>query len=153
VRRGTRHKRVVDGGRLSSRRGRYTLIVIATGADGQTARETATYTVRPAACADGADNDKDGLIDLRDPGCSSVRDHDETNPAAVAACADGRENDADGLTDLDDPGCESASDEDESNPLPACSDGVDNDSDGLIDMDDPGCADPSDAGEFNRGVG
>jgi hypothetical protein len=30
-------------------------------------------------CADGLDNDKDGLIDLADPGCASATDTDETN--------------------------------------------------------------------------
>ena len=34
-------------------------------------------TAPPAACADGADNDGDGKIDLADPGCSSPADTDE----------------------------------------------------------------------------
>lgn len=45
----------------------------------------------PAACADGIDNDGDGLIDYpADPGCTSTSDTDETNavtgsePAAIA---------------------------------------------------------------------
>ncbi|MBI4152050.1 hypothetical protein HY496_03695, partial [Candidatus Woesearchaeota archaeon] len=33
----------------------------------------------PAQCADGKDNDNDGLIDLADPGCASPQDNDETN--------------------------------------------------------------------------
>jgi hypothetical protein len=34
----------------------------------------------PAAqCADGADNDGDGLVDLNDPGCTDTADNDETN--------------------------------------------------------------------------
>ncbi|HVT74884.1 MAG TPA: hypothetical protein VHD69_00475 [Candidatus Paceibacterota bacterium] len=33
----------------------------------------------PAQCADGTDNDGDGLTDMSDPGCSSIYDNDETN--------------------------------------------------------------------------
>ncbi|MBI4151938.1 hypothetical protein HY496_03120, partial [Candidatus Woesearchaeota archaeon] len=51
----------------------------------------------PAQCADGKDNDNDGLIDLADPGCASPQDNDETNvvvpppppPPPPAQCADG----------------------------------------------------------------
>ncbi|MBU1036912.1 hypothetical protein KKF32_02665, partial [Patescibacteria group bacterium] len=65
-------------------------------------------------CADGLDNDGDGLIDYpNDPGCSSASDNDETDPS-VAQCADGLDNDGDGLIDYpNDPGCSSASDNDE----------------------------------------
>ncbi len=46
--------------------------------------ETATTTVSitpPAQCADGIDNDGDGLIDYpSDPGCSGPGDDDETDP-------------------------------------------------------------------------
>ncbi|MFN2612877.1 MAG: lytic murein transglycosylase [Solirubrobacterales bacterium] len=43
-------------------------------------------------CADLADNDGDGLVDLNDPGCSGPLDADETNPPAPpggAAAGDG----------------------------------------------------------------
>ena len=33
----------------------------------------------PAACANGLDDDGDGLVDLGDPGCTSALDTDETN--------------------------------------------------------------------------
>jgi beta-glucanase (GH16 family) len=33
----------------------------------------------PAVCADGQDNDGDGLVDLADPGCSGPTDDDEAN--------------------------------------------------------------------------
>lgn len=33
----------------------------------------------PPACADGMDNDQDGLTDLSDPGCANAQDTDETN--------------------------------------------------------------------------
>lgn len=51
------------------------------------AGETKTCTivnndVEPSAmaCADGIDNDGDGLIDSADPGCTGPSDNDETNP-------------------------------------------------------------------------
>jgi hypothetical protein len=72
-----------------------------------------------AACADGNDNDGDGLVDLNDPGCVDAQDNDETNaPPPAAACADGQDNDGDGLVDLNDPGCAGAQDNDESNAPP-----------------------------------
>lgn len=50
---------------------------------------TVTTTVRPVdespppakpACSDGRDNDRDGKVDLKDPGCSSKNDNSEFNP-------------------------------------------------------------------------
>jgi hypothetical protein len=114
----------------------------------------------PAAqCADGIDNDGDGLIDfLADPGCADANDNDEFNappPPPVAQCADGIDNDGDGLIDFPaDPGCANADDNDELNapppPVAQCADGIDNDGDGLIDFPaDPGCASLNDNDEFN----
>lgn len=79
----------------------------------------------PAACADGLDNDGDGLADYpSDPGCTSSTDYSESDPLPpppppAAACADGLDNDGDGVTDYPaDPGCNSLSDDDEYNPPP-----------------------------------
>jgi WD40-like Beta Propeller Repeat len=77
----------------------------------------------PAACADGRDNDADGLIDLSDPGCASSSDNDETNAPSPtpppALCADGLDNDGDGLVDFPaDPGCTDGADNDEFNVSP-----------------------------------
>src|SRR4030042_2883351 len=49
-------------------------------------------------CADGLDNDKDGLTDYpKDPGCSSLSDEDEYNtPLRKTICSDGKDNDGDG---------------------------------------------------------
>ncbi|MGE3164399.1 MAG: hypothetical protein AB7O52_05815 [Planctomycetota bacterium] len=88
-------------------------------------------------CANGIDDDFDGLVD-----CFDVADC----PTGVApcveagACADGIDNDADGLTDCADVAdcptgvapCIEAG---------ACADGIDNDADGLTD-----CADVADCG-------
>lgn len=69
-------------------------------------------------CADGRDNDRDGLTDTaQDPDClsgsaeaGSGRPPGATAPppaAAVRDCSDGRDNDGDGLTDTaQDPGCD-----------------------------------------------
>jgi hypothetical protein len=90
------------------------------------------------ACANGMDDDGDGLSDFpADPGCDSAADEDETS--ALLPCDDGIDNDGDGLVDFGaDPGC--------GHPRwaiedPECDDGIDNDGDGLVDYPaDPGCA-------------
>jgi GH18 family chitinase/aryl-phospho-beta-D-glucosidase BglC (GH1 family) len=113
------------------------------------AKRAAPPPPTPKACADGIDNDGDGLVDMSDPGCASATDDDEFN-APPKACADGTDNDGDGLVDMNDPGCTSATDDDEFNAPPkACADGIDNDGDGLVDMSDPGCASATDDDEFN----
>jgi hypothetical protein len=90
-----------------------------------------------ASCADGIDNDRDGLVDHpADPGCSGPTDTKETNSALQ--CDDGIDNDADGLidfvsgSDVGDPGCASGSSPTES---PQCDDNTDNDGDGKVDWD------------------
>jgi hypothetical protein len=85
-----------------------------------------------AACADGIDNDTDGLMDFAggDPGCADADDDDEQSPALV--CDDGLDNDLDGLEDLSDPACRSGTYPREH---AACQDGADNDGDGLVDFD------------------
>lgn len=74
------------------------------------------------ACADGVDNDGDGLVDMADPGCTGPTDNDETNPAVPPAvpsyaCSDGADNDGDGLIDAADPGCTGPTDNDETDPV------------------------------------
>jgi hypothetical protein len=105
------------------------------------------------ACADGVDNDGDGLTDYpADPDCGSASDNserpDEVDPPAY--CGDGVDNDGDGTVDFPaDPGCVSAADDDETDaPGPRCADGVDNDGDGKVDFPaDPGCAGSADNDE------
>jgi hypothetical protein len=106
-----------------------------------------------AECADGADNDGDGAIDLADPGCSDADDDSEVNVAA-AQCADGLDNDDDGAIDLDDRGCTNAADTDESGepPIPQCDNGLDDDADGLTDLADPGCGSAQDPDESDDPV-
>jgi hypothetical protein len=122
----------------------------------------------PEQCADGIDNDGDGLIDAADPQCHS--DNNPDNPGSYEPgdnsegggpqCSDGKDNDGDGLIDAKDPGCHSdgnannpdsydANDNSEGNGNGSgsggsgngaqCADGIDNDGDGLIDANDPGC--------------
>ena len=71
---------------------------------------TATFEGAPAAlqCADGEDNDDDGLIDSADPGCANDDTEAPDNRSEPARdCGDGRDNDGDGLVDYaQDPGCD-----------------------------------------------
>ncbi len=95
-------------------------------------------------CGNGYDDDRDGRVDLADPGCVSPADPRELDPIEPAACSDGLDGDGDGLADFpDDPGCASAGDDDEGDrpAPPACDNGLDDDGDGRVDYpDDPGCA-------------
>jgi hypothetical protein len=113
-------------------------------------------------CADGRDNDGDGLTDdAQDPDCASggteagapAAPPPPPPPPARAAgdCGDGRDNDGDGQTDsAQDPDCLTGSSESgkpstggtrPTTRAPSqCRDGKDNDGDGLIDKaQDPGC--------------
>ena len=101
-----------------------------------------TETTSTIRCADGIDNDGDGLIDLSDRGCTSSEDDDERN-----ACGDSFDNDNDGLIDADDPECSSEADLTEDIEETRCADGIDNDGDGSIDLADDGCTVPSDDDE------
>ena len=106
------------------------------------------YDTGCIACQDGKDNDGDGLIDMNDPGCSSVTDNSELNPAVQ--CDDGKDNDNDGLIDMADPGCSSVTDNNEKDIVYQCSDGKDNDGDTYIDYpNDKGCSDVTDNSELN----
>lgn len=105
----------------------------------------------PVECADGIDNDGDGLADLLDPGCLDRADFSEGSDAPM--CADGIDNDGDGKSDLDDADCLTPEQNFESAHKllegfkPACSDGWDNDGDGLADTDDAQCSSPNDPWE------
>ena len=70
-------------------------------------------------CSDGRDNDGDGRIDSRDPGCHT----------------DGNANNPDSF----DPNDDSEAGGGSGSGAAACSDGLDNDGDGVIDSRDPGC--------------
>lgn len=108
-------------------------------------------------CADGYDNDRDGLTDAaQDPECaaSGVEAGSVVAPPPAVSqtgeCADGRDNDGDGLTDTaQDPDCvsgssESAKPRSKKRAPSECRDGKDNDADGLIDKaQDPGCVEDS----------
>jgi hypothetical protein len=88
----------------------------------RTATPTATPTTKPKAqCADGLDNDKDGVADKDDPGCwknpkdpSSYNPEDDNEGDATTQCQDGIDNDDDDAIDMKDPGCSSPTDNDES---------------------------------------
>ncbi len=101
-----------------------------------------------AACADGVDNDGDGLVDHpQDPGCEASEDDNEAD-GETTACANGEDDDGDGAIDLDDPGCADPTDDDETDAEDAqCGNELDDDDDGLIDLADPGCGSSADDDE------
>jgi hypothetical protein len=70
-----------------------------------------TKTCQPALCGDGLDNDSDGIADYPgDPGCDSIADDTEQDPATAPVCSNDTDDDGDGLTDYgDDYGCVAAS--------------------------------------------
>jgi hypothetical protein len=109
-------------------------------------------------CADGIDNDGDGLIDRADPGCwTNPLDPTTYNPnrdnegARTSQCQDGLDNDSDGAIDFPaDFSCSSRQDNDETNVKAQCQDGLDNDSDGAIDFPaDFSCSSKQDNDETN----
>ena len=99
------------------------------------------FRVVPAVeCANGVDDDGDGLVDFSaagtgDSGCVSAADLSEHDPARP--CDDGADNDGDGRSDFragpsGDLGCRNALSGTEN---PQCQDGVDNDGATGIDFD------------------
>lgn len=67
-----------------------------------------------AQCADGQDNDGDGVIDAQDPGCINNGVYDPNDNDERNECVDTVDNDGDGRVDFGpDPGCESPQDDDE----------------------------------------
>ena len=107
-------------------------------------------------CADGKDNDGDGMTDFPDDlGCGS-EDDDTEDGAPAPQCDDNRDNDGDGKKDYpDDPGCFAKQADDESDDCPngpgcaQCSNGKDDDSNGMTDYpNDPGCESAADNSEF-----
>jgi hypothetical protein len=81
-------------------------------------------------CADGGDDDGDGLVDCADDDCA------QREPCVETVCDDGQDGDHDGMADCADPDCHEAAPCQEMN----CGDGLDDDGDGVADCADPGCA-------------
>ncbi len=101
----------------------------------------------PALCADGCDNDRDGLSDCDDFGCEGVpacramacdtlTEREDTSPSG---CTDGCDNDGNGFVDCEDFVCRGTRDCGVEFSNKACADGLDNDDNGLIDCADPSC--------------
>lgn len=103
-------------------------------------------------CADGLDNDFDGLFDAADPQCFGPDDREDgtLRDGSVSTCTNGLDDDNDGLIDALDPECTGRLDQSERATIavPPCDDGIDNDLDGLIDVADPGCEASSGESEF-----
>lgn len=78
---------------------------------GYACKGTTTLTCQPALCGDNVDNDGDGKTDYPfDPGCDSIADDTEQDPATAPVCANGMDDDGDGGSDWPaDYGCTAAS--------------------------------------------
>lgn len=96
----------------------------------------------PAQCSDGADNDGDGKIDAKDPGCHN--DGKVDNPASYNP-NDNDETDAPKTGPSGKPNDGGKPEDGNKGEGPECSDQVDNDGDGVIDAADPGCHSDGDA--------
>ncbi len=125
--------------------------------------ESATNPVNPAdpnnptgnICADGIDNNNNGLVDCQEPACQSspLCAETPTNPNIdqvnnLPVCADGIDNDGSGASDCGDakcatyPACQITGEAAAipNDPTTSCSDGIDNPpANGLIDCADPTC--------------
>ncbi|MDP2629522.1 MAG: Ig domain-containing protein [Candidatus Harrisonbacteria bacterium] len=92
------------------------------------------------ACSDGIDNDRDGLIDSADPGCTSPTDNSEMGGSGTGSTGSASGGSSAGSTSGSSSGFFA---------IFSCSDGIDNDRDGFTDMADPGCSSPTDNSEIN----
>lgn len=114
------------------------------------------YEVDDVSCADGVDNDYDGLVDCADTDCLVLshlcgeivpeipQDRPESGADADEAlqnCSDDVDNDNDGQFDCGDQDCRDIPETCciRENTNETCSDGIDNDSNGFADCEDFGC--------------
>ncbi|MGE0786677.1 MAG: hypothetical protein AB7S26_13480 [Sandaracinaceae bacterium] len=117
-------------------------------------------SVHEFQCGDGADEDRDGMLDCADPDCATrppcvegacdnMIDEDENGLVDCAdpvcadnaacheqMCGDSVDDDGDGATDCEDSDCA----DDEPCIEKTCTGGTDEDGDGMIDCADPDCA-------------
>ena len=101
------------------------------GADTLLAYYGAWFAISLAFCADGIDNDLDGLTDALDPGCAVGDSDGDTFPDSVEKTFGSQ------------PGTALSLPENEAANAGSCSDAIDNDLDGATDALDPGCNPPS----------
>jgi hypothetical protein len=102
-------------------------------------------------CADGVDNDGNGVQDANDDQCQKYNiEAIKISCPQLDQCHDLIDNDNDGLIDEEDLDCaeihQGLRPSRESAP-PECDDGIDNDGDGLIDRADLGCQNQDDQSE------
>lgn len=97
------------------------VLVTATGCADE---EAVTPETGSVLCFDMIDNDRNGVTDCDDPGCSFA--------CTERDCTDGIDNDSDGVSDCDDDDCGARE-------FCKCEDGRDNDLNGKIDCGDNAC--------------
>jgi hypothetical protein len=124
---------------------------------------TPTRSLAVTQCSNGRDDDRDGMVDLKDPGCSSRTDKTESpNPASPKPPAPPPPPPPPASPPAPPPASPPASPpappppstppptpppSPTGPPPPQCSDGVDNDDDGNVDMEDVLCRNPQDDSE------
>jgi hypothetical protein len=123
---------------------------------------TPTRSLAVTQCSNGRDDDRDGMVDLKDPGCSSRTDKTESpNPASPkppappppppppAASPPAPPAPMPPAPTTPPPTTPSPTTPPSPTgpPPPECSDGVDNDDDGNVDMEDVLCRNPQDDSE------
>ena len=122
---------------------------------------SASALAQETQCANGLDDDGDGLIDCADGDCAiapvcgiegpidSSTGQPAINPQTGLPynCSDGIDNDGDGLTDCQEPGCLAVA---AVCPVETdCGNGIDDDGDGFFDYYDGDClGDPSNPNEY-----
>ncbi len=135
-----------------ARPGAYYVVVDAKIGGGDFALDLRRSPGPAPACANRADDDRDGLVDALDPGCADPGDADEADPDAPTTCANGADDDRDGRADFPaDPGCSGPGDRSEDDPAapPPCANGRDDDRDGAADWpEDPSCIGAGGESEF-----
>jgi hypothetical protein len=85
-------------------------------------------------CANGIDDDGDGLVDCKDPDCAN---HPSCRTTPVEDCENGLDDDGDGFVDCQDLDC--ANHPSCATTPEICDNGFDDDGDGLTDCNDPEC--------------
>jgi hypothetical protein len=132
-----------------------TVFALATGTSSvlrtATAGSESHAVAPPVQCADGVDNDGDGLVDAADGGCHS--DGNPDNPASYDSSDDDESGgNTPGAGGSGNPSNGGETPGNKGSGGPACSDGKDNDGDGKVDAADPGChtdGNPNNASSFN----
>jgi len=92
-------------------------------------------------CANAADDDRDGLIDMADPDCGMSAGSAAMRPPVEMNCSNGTDDDADLLVNMADSDCSGMVTSSAAVQVirEDCTNGIDDDGDSLVDMEDSDC--------------